>query len=258
LKKSLAGGTACPTLLQVLNLQWWRRRFRLRFGGAEDFFSTLLRAGSQFFRSTKPVLLRRSFRATSCLPEFIGSRRDLMVSERSDAMRGLHGVPMSGFGVLQRLPRPFPACQVILLSMLLLGTAVGVRGDVMEFRRALVIFIMRPVVIACGHKLETHNLSGLGVGFLGQFISTLRVFQRALIMPVPGLVIPFFVMLGSRAMGVCRPFVFFGRSSVQIVHICSSKGICLLDSTIIANPASLARLADTAGCCRARSRQGGF
>jgi hypothetical protein len=42
LKKSLAGGTACPTLLQVLDLQWWRGRFRLRFGGAEDLFSTLL------------------------------------------------------------------------------------------------------------------------------------------------------------------------------------------------------------------------
>jgi hypothetical protein len=38
----LAGGTACPTLLQVLDLQWWRGRFRLRFGGAEDLFSTLL------------------------------------------------------------------------------------------------------------------------------------------------------------------------------------------------------------------------
>ena len=129
-------------------------------------------------------------------------------------MRGLHGVPMGVFGVLQRLPRTFPTCQVILFPMLLLGAAVGVRGDVMEFRRALMIFIMRPIVIACRHKLETHNLPGLGVGFLGQFISTLRVLQRALGMPVPGFVIPFFVTLGGRAVGVCRPIVFFGRSSV--------------------------------------------
>ena len=51
-------------------------------------------------------------------------------------MRGLHGVPMGVFGVLQRLPRTFPTCQVILFPMLLLGAAVGVCGDVMEFRRA--------------------------------------------------------------------------------------------------------------------------
>jgi hypothetical protein len=42
LKKSLAGGTACPTSPQVLDLRLWRRRFRLCLDGAQDFFSTLL------------------------------------------------------------------------------------------------------------------------------------------------------------------------------------------------------------------------
>jgi hypothetical protein len=42
LKKSLAGGTTCPTSLQVLDLRLWRRRFRLCLDGAQDFFSTLL------------------------------------------------------------------------------------------------------------------------------------------------------------------------------------------------------------------------
>jgi hypothetical protein len=36
LKKSLAGGTACPTSPQVLDL------LRLCLDGAQDFFSTLL------------------------------------------------------------------------------------------------------------------------------------------------------------------------------------------------------------------------
>jgi len=52
------------------------------------------------------------------------------------------------------------------------------------------------------------------VGFPGKFISTLRVLQRAFVMPVPGLVFPFFVVFGCGAMGVRRPFVFLGCFSV--------------------------------------------
>jgi hypothetical protein len=41
---------------------------------------------------------------------------------------------------------------VILFPMLLVSRAVGVRGNIVEFRRPLVIFVMRPVVITCGHS----------------------------------------------------------------------------------------------------------
>jgi hypothetical protein len=106
------------------------------------------------------------------------------------------------------------ARQVILLSALFLRAAMGMRGDIVEFRGPLVILIMRSIVITCGHKLKTHNLPGLCVGFLGKFISTLRVLQRALGMPIPGLVIAFLVVLGGSAMCVGRPLVFLSCSSV--------------------------------------------
>jgi hypothetical protein len=56
LKKYLAGGTACPTSPQVLDLRLWRRRFRLCLDGAQDFFSTLLN-----LRIPPPLLNLRFF-----------------------------------------------------------------------------------------------------------------------------------------------------------------------------------------------------
>lgn len=74
------------------------------------------------------------------------------------------------------------------------------------------------------------------MGFLGKFMSAIRVLQRTLGMPVPGLVIPFFVMLGGGAMGLRRPLVFLSCPSVKIVH-----GFLLMPalmiSTWLANPA---------------------
>ena len=141
-------------------------------------------------------------------------RRDLVVTECGDAVDRLKGAFMCGFGVLERLSRMLRARQVILFSAVLLGTAVGVRGEVVEFGRTLMILIMRSVVITCGHGLKAHNLPGLGVGFPGEFISTLRVLERAFVMPVPGFVFSFLVMFGCGAMGVRRAFVFLGCSSV--------------------------------------------
>jgi hypothetical protein len=46
----------------------------------------------------------------------------------------------------------FLSGQVILFPMLLVSRAVGVRGNIVEFSRPLVIFVMRPVVITCGHS----------------------------------------------------------------------------------------------------------
>jgi hypothetical protein len=76
------------------------------------------------------------------------------------------------------------------------------------------------------------------MGFAGQFISTLRVFERALGMPVPGFVIPFFIVLGGRTMGVSRTLVFLSRPSVKVVHdIPPWKNACSsLVSTGPANP----------------------
>jgi len=138
--------------------------------------------------------------------------RDLVMAECRDV--SLKSTFMGASGMLQRLPCMLRAGQVILLSAVLLGTSMGVRGEVVEFRRPLVILVMRSIVITCRHKLKTPNLPGLCVGFFGKFISALGVLQCALGMPVPGLVIAFFVMLGRRAMRVCRPFMFLGSFSM--------------------------------------------
>lgn len=107
--------------------------------------------GSQFFRRTEPILLRRSFRTASGFPDFVRSGRDLVMTEFGGARMQLRGA-LPGFpGVLQRLPGMLLSCQVILFSALLIGTPMGVRGHIVEFRRPLVVFVMRSVVIACGH-----------------------------------------------------------------------------------------------------------
>ena len=64
------------------------------------------RAGSQLFRGVEPILLRRSFRTASGLPELMREGRDLVVSERGDAMSGRSRlvVPLRFLGVFQRLP----------------------------------------------------------------------------------------------------------------------------------------------------------
>ncbi len=81
----------------------------------------------------------------------MGTGRDLLVAERSGSLVRSEGVSMGVFGMLQGLPGMLRTSQVILLAAMLLGAAMGVRGDIMQFRRPLVIFVMRSVVIAGGH-----------------------------------------------------------------------------------------------------------
>ncbi|HEY1756394.1 MAG TPA: hypothetical protein VGG72_13415 [Bryobacteraceae bacterium] len=49
------------------------------------------------------------------------------------------------------MPRLLMRGQVILLAVLLLGDPVGVRGDIMKLSGALVVFVVRAVVVSCGH-----------------------------------------------------------------------------------------------------------
>jgi hypothetical protein len=78
----------------------------------------------------------------------VGAGRDFVVSKSSNAMLRLL---MSGLRVLQSLPRKLVSRQVILLSALLFRGAMGVRGEIVKFRRPLMIFVMRSVVIARRH-----------------------------------------------------------------------------------------------------------
>jgi hypothetical protein len=77
----------------------------------------------------EPILLRRSVRTASGLPEFKSTGSDVLMSECSDAManRRRLSILMSFFGVLEGLPGMLLPRQVILFSVLLSDT-VGMRG----------------------------------------------------------------------------------------------------------------------------------
>jgi hypothetical protein len=78
----------------------------------------------------EPILFRRSVGATSGLPEFISKRRDLVMAERGDVMsNGGMSMPLSFLGMLQGFAGIFVRRKMILLSVLL-GNAMGVRGEV--------------------------------------------------------------------------------------------------------------------------------
>jgi hypothetical protein len=56
------------------------------------------------------------------------------------------------------------------------------------------------------------------MGFSGKLISVIGVLQRSFRMPVCRGAIAFFVVFGSRTMGLCRKFVQLGGLSVCLVH----------------------------------------
>ena len=91
-------------------------------------------------------------RTASGLPDLIGPRGDLAVSECRDAMFRHRSLVVGVLRVLQRLSGMLPSREVILLPALLLRRAMGVRGDIVRLRRPLVIFVMRSVVITRGHR----------------------------------------------------------------------------------------------------------
>ena len=63
----------------------------------------------------------------------------------------LGGTLKGGSRVLERLPRSLLARQMFLLSVLLGGAAVRVRGPIVQFRGTLVILVMRSIVITRRH-----------------------------------------------------------------------------------------------------------
>jgi hypothetical protein len=87
------------------------------------------------------------------LPDLIRSRSDLFVAERDDALVYLEGAFMGRLGMLQSLPGMLSTGLMILFSAVLLGAAMGVRRQVMQFGRPLVILVVRSVVITRRHKL---------------------------------------------------------------------------------------------------------
>jgi hypothetical protein len=153
------------------------------------------------------------------------------MSEGRDAMsrhRLRHLVRL--FRVLEGLPRTLVSRRVFLLPLFFTGT-MGVGGEVVQFSGPLMVFVMRSVVISSRHiewtyrvdffgclPLERFDLAGFGVGFLGKLIGAIGILKGAFRMPVTGLVVAFFVVLGSGAMGVGGKVVLFRGSPVTLVH----------------------------------------
>jgi hypothetical protein len=57
------------------------------------------------------------------------------------------------------------------------------------------------------------------MGFLGKLVSTIRILQGSLRMPVSSFVIALFVVFGSGTMSLRRKFVLLGGSPVYVVHL---------------------------------------
>ena len=105
------------------------------------------------FRGTNPIHLRRSFGTAPFQPECMGQRGDFIVTEGHDAMSG-HRLSQCVclLRMLESLPGMFMSGLMFLLPVLFTG-AMGVGGEVVEFRGPLMVFVMRSVVISRGHRL---------------------------------------------------------------------------------------------------------
>jgi hypothetical protein len=66
--------------------------------------------------------------------------------------------------------------------------------------------------------LEGHYLPGLGMCFLCEFVSLIRVFQCSLRMPLFRDRVPFFVVFSGSAMGVGGQIVLLSGFSVSFMH----------------------------------------
>src|SRR5580704_8776443 len=114
--------------------------------------SLLASARPQFLRGTKPIFIRRSFRTSSRSPELVSQRRDVIMSERGDAMSVFRRVTMlmGVLRVLKSLPRMLVSRLVILFS-LLLRNPMAMRSGVVQFGGALMVLVVRSIVISSGH-----------------------------------------------------------------------------------------------------------
>ena len=65
------------------------------------------------------------------------------------------------------------------------------------------------------------------MGFLGEFISAIRVLQCSFRMPLSCLVVSFFIVFGGSPMGAGCKFVLLGGFPMYVVHGCFSPPLLL-------------------------------
>ena len=107
--------------------------------------------GSQHFYGMKPILIRRSFRATSGLPKLVSEDSDVLrcdfVSESAGAMFGpvplvlILRLQVSLIGVLEILAGTFVSGQVVFFSMALGAGTMSVGSKIMMLSGYLLRFV---------------------------------------------------------------------------------------------------------------------
>jgi hypothetical protein len=142
----------------------------------------------------------------------MSQHRDLFMTKQSDAVF-IHPFPSQQTRMLDGLLRMLQGLPAALMSrfviLFLVGfrrTSMGVGGTVMQLCSALMIFVVRSVIVTSRH-LECSNPARLVMGFHGQFVRPIGIFQCSLFVPFPGLIITLFVMLGGGAMELGRQFM---------------------------------------------------
>ena len=104
------------------------RVFRFHGGcSIPSYESVTAGAGPQLFDRAEPIFIRRSFGTAAGLPEFMSEGRDVIVSERGDAIR-----VSSLRRMFEGLPRLLVSCQVVLFPVLFADT-MGMSGAVLQF-----------------------------------------------------------------------------------------------------------------------------
>ena len=113
------------------------RRPRPRLAGVLNKSVSLLAtffAIPQLLRGMGPVVIRRTFWTTSCLPEPVSQRRNVVVPKHGEGvlvhgiLMRLRSVSVSQLGMLKSLSRALLPGFVILLLMGLRGTQMSMRG----------------------------------------------------------------------------------------------------------------------------------
>jgi len=91
----------------------------------------------------KPILVGRSFRTASFLPQLVSQSGNVIVTEPA-SLRCRFSV--RAVGTFLGLPRLFAPGQMFSLAVLF-GDAMGMSADIVEFGRPLMILVMRSAVV---------------------------------------------------------------------------------------------------------------
>jgi hypothetical protein len=114
----------------------------------------------------------------------------------------------------------------------LLGSPMSVRRDIVQFRGALVVFVMWAIVVARWHSLECLDFARFIVSLFGHFECVIGVFERSFRMPLGRVSFALFVVLGGRPVCLRRALVLFGSLPMILVHDVPRRLLCTAQTNL--------------------------